>query len=323
MAKMKSCEDRLYLVKENESMIFRLQRCIKELVWRLIQHQPVKSSPLFFKRQYLLHIYYFFSYADLPVESKLDDDLVDALSPYGDEVDYEPTPSPPEAPDMGVPLDKDVGINMSSGTGGFQSEVPIAVRSFLIDRIKDIMKTFNRRKFRSAREEVSKYCQYLSSLGIDVSELERRIEPVFDHAEAIEELESSPSFASAVRLVNADEDLALKERKLASHISTKSSILKASEGVSLELQQTREKIRELEEHILQLKSTEAELSFKLEVADDSLKKLTPTEEELQKDVADAEREYAAATEDCKASKESAGLRGLIELFEERRQIFEI
>ncbi|XP_020081395.1 uncharacterized protein LOC109705045 [Ananas comosus] len=81
---------------------------------------------------------------DFPVESKLDDDPADALSPYGDEVDYEPTPSPPEALDMGVPLDEDVDIYVGSDTGGSQSEVPIGVRSFLIDRIKDIMKTVNR-----------------------------------------------------------------------------------------------------------------------------------------------------------------------------------
>nr|CAD1842507.1 unnamed protein product [Ananas comosus var. bracteatus] len=63
--------------------------------------------------------------------------------------------------------------------------------------------------------------------------------------------------------------------------------------------------------------------FRLEVADDSLKKLTPTEEELQKDVIDAEKEHAAAIEGCNDSKESTGLRELIELFEERCQIFEI
>nr|CAD1829262.1 unnamed protein product [Ananas comosus var. bracteatus] len=127
-----------------------------------------------------------------PVESKSNNDLEDALSPYGDEVDYEPTPSPPEPfenNDMDVPLDENVGIHLDSGTGDSQSEIPIVAKSFLIDRIMDTMKTFNRRKFRSAREEVSKYCQCLSSLGIDISELERRIKPIFDHAEVIEELE--------------------------------------------------------------------------------------------------------------------------------------
>nr|CAD1833618.1 unnamed protein product [Ananas comosus var. bracteatus] len=265
-------------------------------------------------------------YICFPVESKSNNDPEDALSPYGDEVDYEPTPSPPEAlenNDMDVPLDENVGIHLDSGTGDSQSEIPIVAKSFLIDRIMDVMKTFNRRKFRSAREEVSKYCQCLSSLGIDISELERCIKPIFDHAEAIEELESSSNFISAVRLMDADENLALRKRKLASHISTKSSLLQATESVSLELQQTREKIRELEESILHLKSTEAKLTLRLEVADDSLKKLTPTEEELQKDVVDAEKKHAAAIEGCNDSKEPTGLRELIELFEERRQIFEI
>nr|CAD1821780.1 unnamed protein product [Ananas comosus var. bracteatus] len=246
-----------------------------------------------------------------PVESKSNNDPEDALSPYDDEVDYEPTPSPPEAlenNDMDVPLDENVGIRLDRGTGDSQSEIPIVAKSFLIDRIMDTMKTFNRRKFRSAREEVSKYCQCLFSLGIDIFELERQ---------------SSPNFISAVRLMNADENMALRKRKLASHISTKSSLLQATGSVSLELQQTREKIKELEESILHLKSTEAELTLRLEVADDSLKKLIPTEEELQKDVVDAEKEYAAAIEGCNDSKESTGLRELIELFEERRQIFEI
>nr|CAD1831573.1 unnamed protein product [Ananas comosus var. bracteatus] len=119
-------------------------------------------------------------------ESKSNNDPEDALSPYGDEVDYEPTPSPPEPfenNDMDVPLDENVGIHLDSGTGDSQSEIPIVAKSFLIDRIMDTMKTFNHRKFRSAREEVSKYCQCLSSLGIDISELERHIKPIFDHAE--------------------------------------------------------------------------------------------------------------------------------------------
>nr|CAD1837681.1 unnamed protein product [Ananas comosus var. bracteatus] len=235
-----------------------------------------------------------------PVESKSNNDPEDALSPYGDEVDYEPTPSPPEALDMDVPLDENVGVHLDSGTGDSQSEIPIVAKSFLIDRIMDIMKTFNRRKFRSAREEVSKYCQCLSSLGIDTSELERRVKHIFDHVEAIEELESSSNFIPVVRLVNADENLVLRKRKLASYISTKSSLLQATESVSLELQQTRGKIRELEESILHL-------TLRLKVADDSLKKLTPTEEELQKDVVDAEKEYAAAIEGCNDSKESTSL----------------
>nr|CAD1820462.1 unnamed protein product [Ananas comosus var. bracteatus] len=240
-----------------------------------------------------------------PVESKSNNDPEDALSPTD------------------VPFDKNVDIRLDSGARDSRSETPIIAKSFLIDRIMDTMKTFNRRKFRSAREEVSKYCQCLSALGIDTSEFERRVKHIFDHAEAIEELESSPNFIPTVRLMNADENLALRKRKLASHISTKSSLLQATESVSLQLQQTREKIRELEESISHLKSTEAELSLKLEVADDSLKKLTPTQEELQKDVVDAEKEHVAALEGYNDSKESTGLRELIELFEERRQIFEI
>nr|CAD1842404.1 unnamed protein product [Ananas comosus var. bracteatus] len=272
--------------------------------------------------------------------------MEDDISPYDDElVDYGSTPSPPkyiedpltDVVDIGVssfseacathhedvPLDENVGIRLDSDTGDSQSEIPIVAKSFLIDRLMDTMKTFNRHKFRSAREEVSKYCQCLSSLGIDISELERRIKPIFDHAEAIEELESSPNFISAVRLMNADENLALRKRKLASHISTKSSLLQATGSVSLELQQIREKIKELEESILHLKSTEKELTLRLEVADDSLEKLIPTEEELQNDVVDAEKEYTATIEGCNDSKESTGFRELIELFEERHQIFEI
>nr|CAD1825766.1 unnamed protein product [Ananas comosus var. bracteatus] len=241
------------------------------------------------------------------VESKSNNDPEDTLSPYGDEVDYEPTPSPPEPfeiNDMDVPFGENVDIHLDSAVGDSRSEIPIIAKSFLIDRIMDTMKTFNRRKFRSAREEVSKYCQCLSTLGIDTSELESRIKPIFDHAEAIEELESSPNFIPTVRLMNANENLALRKRKLASHISTKSFLLQATESVSLQLQQTREKIRELEESISHLMSTEAELSLKLEVADDSLKKLTPTQEELQKDVVDAEKEHAAAIEGYNDSKES-------------------
>nr|CAD1825907.1 unnamed protein product [Ananas comosus var. bracteatus] len=263
---------------------------------------PYESIPYIIYIFFVVSLFFSFLCTCFPVESKSNNDPEDALSPYGDEVDYEPTPSPPEPfenNDMDVPFDDNVDIPLDSGARDSRSEIPIIAKSFLIDRIMDIMKTFNRRKFRSAREEVSKYCQCLSALGIDTSELERRVKHIFDHAEAIEELESSLNFIPTVRLMNADENLALRKRKLASHISTKVFSFKL------------------------LKSTEAELSLKLEVADDSLKKLTPTQEELQKDVVDAEKEHVAALEGYNDSKESTGLRELIELFEERHQIFEI
>nr|CAD1826011.1 unnamed protein product [Ananas comosus var. bracteatus] len=219
--------------------------------------------------------------------------------------------------------DENIDVRSDSGAGCSRNEIPIVAKSFLTDRIIDIVKTFDRRQFKSAQEEVSKYCQCLSALGFDTSELERRIKPIFDHAEVIEELVSSPNFVPFVRVMDAGDNLALSRRKLASHMATKDSLLQATRNVSLQLQQTREKIKELEESISHLKSTEAELSLQLEVADDSLKKLQPSQEELQQDVVNAEKEHAAATEVYNDSKESTGLRELIELFEERRQIFEI
>ncbi|XP_020089004.1 uncharacterized protein LOC109710681 [Ananas comosus] len=256
---------------------------------------------------------------DLQAGSKSNIDPEDALSPYGDEVDYEFTPSPPEVKNT----DENIDVRSDSGTGCSRNEIPIVAKSFLTDRIIDIVKTFDRRQFKSAQEEVSKYCQCLSALGFDTSELERRIKPIFDHAEVIEELVSSPNFVPFVRVMDAGDNLALSQRKLASHMATKDSLLQATRNVSLQLQQTREKIKELEESISHLKSTEAELSLQLEVADDSLKKLQPSQEELQQDVVNAEKEHAAATEVYNDSKESTGLRELIELFEERRQILEI
>nr|CAD1835686.1 unnamed protein product [Ananas comosus var. bracteatus] len=264
------------------------------------------------------------------------------VSPYDDEfADHVSIPSPSrciedpltDVADIGVSSfneasptrqeDENIDVRSDSGTGCSRNEIPIVAKSFLTDRIIDIVKTFDRRQFKSAQEEVSKYCQCLSALGFDTSELERRIKPIFDHAEVIEELVSSPNFVPFVRVMDAGDNLALSRRKLASHMATKDSLLQATRNVSLQLQQTREKIKELEESISHLKSTEAELSLQLEVADDSLKKLQPSQEELQQDVVNAEKEHAAATEVYNDSKESTGLRELIELFEERRQIFEI
>nr|CAD1820419.1 unnamed protein product [Ananas comosus var. bracteatus] len=137
----------LHWVKENGSVTFRPWKRLKELVWRPIWIQLAGSK------------------------SNIDPE--DALSPYGDEVDYEFTPSPPEVKNT----DENIDVRSDSGAGCSRNEIPIVAKSFLTDRIIDIVKTFDRRQFKSAQEEVSKYCQCLSALVFDTSELERRINP--------------------------------------------------------------------------------------------------------------------------------------------------
>nr|CAD1836376.1 unnamed protein product [Ananas comosus var. bracteatus] len=159
------------------------------------------------------------------------------------------------------------------------------VGSTLIGQVIDMIKTSSYRDYKTVQERVRSHCRSLSSFGINISNLEMRLQRLLMEQAAIEKVMSLPTFASSARLVTAEENLDLLEKELETCLSSQNS---------------------LRQNLEQYSSEFARIGF------DPRKK-------IEGKSAEAERELIEAKEGYIATTELATLRDLISNFENYRK----
>nr|CAD1839818.1 unnamed protein product [Ananas comosus var. bracteatus] len=266
-------------------------------------------------------------------------------SHYDDEVDYEPSPSPPACTSPSS-KEGDVDQETTVGHAVVQEEVAVTtveestslvekisekialdldptiteyVGSTLIGQVIDMIKTSSYRDYKTVQERVRSHCRSLSSFGINISNLEMRLQRLFDGAAAIEKVMSLPTFASSARLVTAEENLDLLEKELETCLSSQNSLRQNLEQYSSEFARQENEMAELEKVLADKRAANAELSNRINMAKNCLQELDLTQEKIEGKSAEAERELIEAKEGYIATMELATLRDLISNFENYRK----
>nr|CAD1838427.1 unnamed protein product [Ananas comosus var. bracteatus] len=193
------------------------------------------------------------------------------------------------------------------------------VGSTLIGQVIDMIKTSSYRDYKTVQERVRSHCRSLSSFGINISNLEMRLQRLFDGAAAIEKVMSLPTFASSARPVTAEENLDLLEKELETCLSSQNSLRQNLEQYSSEFARQENEMAELEKVLADKRAANAELSNRINMAKNCLQELDLTKEKIEGKSAEAERELIEAKEGYIATTELATLRDLISNFENYRK----